>query len=126
MINRYLFISLFFTIFLINFPAYASQIRTNKFILITSLYNEIDEQRKEEYITCLKKNLANPLIEHIHILYDTSKDKNINNFLQQLSTFNVSITLITGRPSYNACFKLANELYLNKKIIISNADIYFN
>lgn len=126
MINHYLFVSLFFSIFLINFRICASQITTNKFILITSLYNETDEQRREEYITCLKKNLTNPLIEHIHILYDTSKDTYPNNFLRRLSMFNVTITFISGRPSYSSCFRIANTLYPSKKIILSNADIYFN
>lgn len=38
----------------------------------------------------------------------------------------MKITYINDRPTFGFCFELANSLYPNSNIIISNADIYFN
>ena len=98
----------------------------DSFILMTVLYNEIHGRRMQEYITCLERNMAHRLIEKVHVLYDTSRDNANNKLLQILKNQHVSLTYVTGRPTYSFCFKLANEYYPNRKIILSNADIYFN
>jgi hypothetical protein len=99
---------------------------TLKFTLIIPLYNETNEHRRQEYITCLEHNLKHPDIGSIHILYDTDKDDEQNILLNYLKSKNVILTYIKGRPTYGACFDLANERYPHSKIVISNADIYFN
>ena len=96
------------------------------FILITSLYNETDVARAQEYLTCLEKNLIHPSIQSIHVVYDTSRDDLNNYVLNYLKLKNVKITYIVGRPTFGYLFKLINEQYPQNKIIISNADIYFN
>lgn len=97
-----------------------------KFTLITVLYNETHEQRRQEYVTCLENNLKHPDIGKIHVLYDTDKDDSHNILLNYLKMQNVSITYVKGRPTYGLCFDLANQNYQNCSIILSNADIYFN
>lgn len=96
------------------------------FIFITVLYNETNSRRMQEYIDCLHYNLEHPLIEKIHIIYDTSKDDNKNKLLRFLQTKDLDITFINGRPTYGYCFSLANVLYPHRTIMVSNADIYFN
>lgn len=96
------------------------------FILITSLYNETDLSRMQEYITCLDKNLAHKSIGKIHVMYDTSKDDLENKLLQYLKSKNIEISFIVGRPTFGSLFSLVNQLYSDKKIIVSNGDIYFN
>lgn len=99
----------------------------NNFVLIISLYNESHKKRIAEYIECLDKNLAHPLIEKIHVIYDTSKDEEQNSaFLERLKSKNITLSTVSGRPSFEDCFNLANELYPDRAIIVSNADIYFN
>jgi hypothetical protein len=98
----------------------------SKFKLIICLYNETNEERMYEYITCLENNLKNQFIDSIHIIYDTSKDNQSNQLLHYLQHKLVSISFISGRPTFGYCFDLANSLYPNSKIIVSNADIYFN
>ncbi len=97
------------------------------YILITTLYNETNHERTKEYITCLKKNLRHPLIDKIHVLYDTTKDNQgtlyLHNFLLK---HHIEITYIQGRATYQQCFDIANEYYHSKHIIVSNGDIYFN
>lgn len=97
-----------------------------KFTLMTVLYNESHEARRQEYITCIETNLKHPLIERIHVLYDTDKDDEQNKLLKYLKTKNVEISYIKGRPTFAFCFNLANVLYPESRVILCNADIYFN
>jgi len=96
------------------------------FVLITTLYNEQDQERVAEYLTCLEKNLAHQAIDVVHVLYDTAKDTNENVIHDFIQAHNVEVSYITGRPTYGDCFALADKLYPNRRIIIANADIYFN
>lgn len=94
-------------------------------VLITNLYNEKNPQRITEYITCLEKNIEHTLIDHIHVIYDTNGPEN-GQILQFLQENEISITYNKGRPTYGFCFDLANELYPECIILLTNADIYFN
>ena len=97
------------------------------FVLITSLYNEKIQKRLKEYIYCLEKNCAHGLIDEVHVIYDTSKDTpSKNKLLTYLKDKDLKIKYIKGRPSYGFCFDLANTLYPDRGIILSNADIYFD
>lgn len=99
------------------------------YIVMTMLYNEQNSNRRQEYIECLERNLQHSLIKHIHIIYDRNSDHNDpkkNELYNFLSTKNVTITSRNGRASYQDFFELANRLYPNQKIVICNADIYFN
>ncbi len=105
----------------------------SNFILVNCLYNEMHAGRRQEYIKCLQINLRHSGIDHIHVLYDTIHDhpdgsKNIlHSYLKQLeSEGRVSITYIQNRPSFGFCFDLVNEFYPDSRIILSNADIYFD
>lgn len=99
---------------------------SKKFTLITTLYNETNAERIQEYMYCLEQNLAHPLIDTIHVIYDTTKDNVDNKIFNYLQNKKITISLVDKRPSYGFCFNVANRLYPNRKIILSNADIYFN
>lgn len=97
------------------------------FVLITSLYNETHQDRAQEYLTCLKKNLLNKFISEIHVLYDTAKDTAKDNLIYDfLLQNNITITHIHGRPTYEFCFSIANTYPRGTRILLANADIYFN
>jgi hypothetical protein len=117
------------------------------FVLITSLYNETNAERAREYIYCLERNLQHPCIDTIHVIYDTSKDitrypyitaqdqvyytpidiaKNpILSYLHANGNSKIKVSYTTGRPLFSWLFSFINKLYTGKKVIISNADIYF-
>ena len=103
-----------------------------EFTLMIPLYNEKIKVRYDEYIQCLDINLNNPNISQVHIIYDTSKDKRELLFLEllkQLQTASskpIVITYIKGRQTFRDFFDVANQLYPNQNIIVSNADIYFD
>ena len=99
----------------------------NKFVLITSLYNENDARRIKEYLYCLNRNSIHPSISTIHVVYDTSKGTHNNQILHYLRAHpRIKISYIQGRPTFNFLFELANTTYRGRKILLSNADIYFD
>lgn len=95
-------------------------------VVITVLYNEKNSARIAEYKKCLEANLANPEIDKIHVLYDTVKDTDCNILHDFLLQKKVAISYIQGRPSYQACFDIANTLYPGCRIVLTNADIHFD
>ncbi len=99
---------------------------TDGYVLIISLYNEKTFPRIRELITCLQLNLSHPMIDQVHVVYDTNKDDQRNPILTYLMGTQVNLTYHKGRPTFNQLFELANESYANRKVIIANADIYFN
>ncbi|HJZ23198.1 MAG TPA: hypothetical protein VJ201_01975, partial [Candidatus Babeliales bacterium] len=113
-------------IILIFFAIFNIQIGAENFKLITVLYNEKNPARTKEYLTCLNHNLNHELIDTILVIYDTSADDQNNTILNYLKTKKVTISYANSRQTYGYCFELANKLYPNSKIILSNADIYFN
>jgi len=96
------------------------------FVLITILYNEVNEKRLEEYRVCLNQNLQHNLIKKVHVIYDVSKDDGNNKLLQHLQNNTIEMTYVTGRVTYGYCFDLVNHLYPGEKIILCNGDIYCN
>ncbi|HEV2600760.1 MAG TPA: hypothetical protein VGT41_00545 [Candidatus Babeliales bacterium] len=98
----------------------------NGFVLITVLYNETNAERIAEYIECFERNRMHTSIDSIHVIYDTVKDEGNNVILDHLIQSGVAISYVQGRVPYAYCFDLANRLYPNRRIILSNADIYFN
>lgn len=113
--------------FLLTFISIFFQVKT-EYILITTLYNETNKKRIIEYLYCLKKNITHPLIESIHIFYDTTKDIESYTPILDLLKKQQKITLsyISRRATFQDCFDIANNQFPHKKIIIANADIYFN
>lgn len=119
----------FLTVLLLSI---GSSMVCKQFVLITSLYNEKNEARRQEYLTCLKNNIAHPMIKNVHIIYDKAKDDQNNSFREVLKNLanqkpnKLRMSLIKGRPSYSFCFDLANRKYPNSPLILSNGDVFFN
>lgn len=114
-------------VFLFSFLIYVSVYAIDpSYILITTLYNETNQARIQEFIACLKKNLQRSQIQSIHVLYDTAKDFGVCKLKTYLESLPITIHYIKGRPSYRACFELANTFDPGQRVIIANGDIYFN
>jgi glycosyltransferase involved in cell wall biosynthesis len=97
----------------------------DQFYLITTLYNEKDQERIDEYKLCLERNLQNKNIKEVWILYDISRDDDNNEFYYYLAMLDrVKMIRIEGRPSYNEIFSIANRF--TEKFIIANADVFFD
>lgn len=136
---------LFFLLF-ISLTHYSFSFEKSGFILMIMLYDEQDPVRLEEYITCLEKNLNHPLIDHIYVWYDRGSKSLKNKKLKSIKkdtnqttrkkdfilTFlapyadRVSISYKRQRATFGDMFQIASEQFPGKRIILSNADIYFN
>jgi hypothetical protein len=117
-----------FFIFIVFFKL---NIFSENFILITTLYEEKDPFRRDEYLYCLKKNIANQYIEKVLILYEDDlkiieTKKFLLNNINQLASNKIQIQKIRERPSFYYIFNLANQIFNNKNIIFANADIFYD
>lgn len=99
------------------------------YVLITSLYNERNQDRVREYLICLQQNLNHTLIKKVVIFYDTGKDvlnHEENRLLEAIKKLPVTIEYLQDRPDFELCFNFANTHFPHERIIIANADIFFN
>lgn len=115
----------FLLIFLLSMCV-ASFLMGQKFVLMIPLYNETDNIRTKEYITCIEKNLKHPSINHIHVIFDESNWVSDSIILNYLKSLPITITYDKKRATYGDFFAIANKYYDNCAIILSNADIYFD
>ena len=107
-------ITIFFTVNVLSNSL--SKINDDKFVLLTSLYNESDARRAEEYLYCLKRNISHPIIGQVHVVYDTSKDSRKNLILQYLKSVpSIRISYVHDRPTFDFLFDLTNRTYLGRK-----------
>ncbi len=105
-----------------------------KFKLLTTLYNEQEPKRIEEYIHCIEQNISHAAIDEIHIFYDTFKDNDNTQILNYLRSRKkevsdkLHIKYVEGRVTYEDFFSYANQNFSsrNSRVIVCNADIYFN
>ncbi len=105
----------------------SSLLYANEFILMVPLYNEKNSFRIDEYISCLEKNMTHSMIKKIHVMYDVSHDDDREScLLKFILDRNLQVSYIDRRPTYQDFFNLADTLYPNQAIILSNADIFFN
>lgn len=100
------------------------------FVLITTLYNEKDPVRLEEYTECLSKNLHNPYIEKIVVLFEDASNlpeekKQLKKTLTHSEVDKVQLYYIQSRPSFQDIIDVANK-FCGSNIIFANADIYFD
>lgn len=92
-----------------------------QFNLLTTFYNEKDNQRKLEYKRCFLENINNKFIKKIYVFYE--KPKEIEGYLRH---HKVRIIPINKRPGFQQFFDYANEYLKHELVIISNTDIYFD
>jgi len=92
-----------------------------RFNMITSLYNERNAERLQEYILTLKMNISNSLINRIYVFYDYSNGWN-SEIMKLLCHENVSVIEYNGRPSFRDIFEFSNIIGQGKWIVC-NGDI---
>ncbi len=90
--------------------------------ILTTYYNEKDEQRINEYKYCFEKNIQNPYIKKIYVFYENKKNP-LENFLQHEK---ITILPITHRPTFKDYIDYAAQYLSNEINIICNTDIYFD
>ena len=95
-------------------------------ILLTALYQDPDPARRGELLECLRRNLAAAELGEIHVFLE---DAVIAAELQSHPEFNsarVRPVQQNRRVTYRKLFDYANSQLTGKRVIIANADIFFD
>jgi hypothetical protein len=95
-------------------------------ILLTTLYTSCKPERGQEFLTCLKRNLANPCIKAVKVFLEV-KDRDAGyEYLEGFSHSKLEIIPVNHRPTYADLIEVANNWGNNQIAIIVNGDIYFD
>jgi hypothetical protein len=96
-------------------------------ILLMGFYQDADISRRGEFLECLQRNAANDRLDEIHLFIEEPLR------LDQLSTVHplldgAKMHLIAHgrRVTYQDLFAYANRHLQGRRVIIANADIYFD
>lgn len=95
---------------------------TKNFELIINLYRDNDEARRNEILDCLKVNLENKYIDHVHIFLENWQD--FPEFYD-IPQDNITTINVDERVSFRKIFDYCNENIVNKQCIVANNDIMF-
>ena len=102
---------------------------TLPFVLMVSFYCEANPTRAHELLTCLERNLANPLIGEVHVLVEHRKPGRRYYLVQEYPVFAHSkIRLVDHgrRASYRDFFDRANKKLSGRRVVVANTDIFFD
>lgn len=95
-------------------------------LLITSLFNEKNNNRLKEFTLSLKHNIKNPYFKKIVIFYDIDKGKNDEWIKKNTNNSKVSVIFINGRPNFHQLILYAKSISDIDYSIICNGDIIFD
>jgi hypothetical protein len=79
--------------------------------------------REEEYKLCLRKNLAHPSVQHVHLLTTNSTDSQVR-FKEFTSNSKLVIYEAKNLTKTQDVFEYVSRHLLGKDVMIVNADIY--
>ena len=95
--------------------------------LIVGSYADPQPARREEFVECLRRNLANPHVAAVHVMVEGSApafgpaDGALGSFAHKLM-----LVAHGRRLTYQAVFEYANRNLSGQRVIAANADIYFD
>lgn len=93
--------------------------------IITSFFRgNYTSERVKEILLCLERNLENPLISAVHVLWE---DENPRQLIRKELRHKLITSVVKGQPTYFRFFSYA-DLFLERGSIavIVNADIFFD
>ena len=96
-------------------------------ILLTDFYLDPDPARRAELLECTARNTANPLIDEIHLFVaGNSIAEAARSADSRLRGDKLRWNEFGPRPTYQDLFAYANRALHGQRVIIANADIYFD
>jgi len=95
--------------------------------LVVGSYADPHPARREEFVECLRRNLANPHVGEVHVMIEESAPA-FDPADDALAGFAERLTLVAHgrRLTYEAVFEYANNNLAGWRVIAANADIYFD
>lgn len=95
-------------------------------ILINSLYKERDPRRQNELLECLRRNIELVRIEEVHLMVEDSMARAEMESHPLFSSEKIRLVEHGRRVTFRDLFAYANRELLGRRVIIANADIYFD
>ena len=96
-------------------------------ILLTGFYTDTIAARRDELATCLRLNLANPHFERVCLLVEDATDPlQIQRSVPHPQHAKLRMKPLGRRARYSDFFEYANGLGAGHKIVVANADIWFD
>ena len=96
-------------------------------ILLNGFYEDNDTNRQEEFLACLRRNVVNQQINEIHLFVEQPcrVDRLLSKY-PSLAADKIRLVEHGRRLTYNDLFTYANTRLGGRRVIIANADIYFD
>ena len=96
-------------------------------ILLVGLYLDPSPERFCELLTCIERNAANRNIAGVHVFIEDMTDpKQLVSCYPQLASPNLRLVAHGKRVTYHDFFTYANRELDSQRVMIANADIYFD
>lgn len=101
--------------------------KQNSFIILTTMISCNDQNRVNEFVTCLQSHESDSSVESVNILYE-NKDKNdlLYNTILDLQLTKIIITFVDHLFTFEELFKHANDNFHEQKVVLVNGDIVFS
>ena len=95
--------------------------------LVVGSYTDPHPARREEFVECLRRNLANPYVGEVHVMVE-EREPAFDPADDTLRAFGEKLTLVAHgrRLTYQGVFEYANGCLAGRRVIAANADIYFD
>jgi hypothetical protein len=98
-----------------------------RMILLAGYYEDADAARRAELSECLRRNLDNELLEEIHLFVEEPKGADeLRATRPPLAAEKVRLVEHGRRVTYRDLFDYANTRLGGRRVIVANADIYFD
>jgi hypothetical protein len=96
-------------------------------VALVGLYVDASAERLREFLTCIERNAANPKIADVHVFIEDSIDSvRLRMQYSQLALSKVRLVSHGRRVTYRDLFAHANRELTGRRVIIANADIFFD
>lgn len=95
--------------------------------LLVGFYLDSSADRMREFLTCLERNVSNRAIAGVHVFVEQEIDpQQLSASYPQLASPKVRLVMSGSRMTYRALFGYANRELPGRRVIIANADIFFD
>jgi hypothetical protein len=96
-------------------------------VLLAGFYQDADPDRRAELLECVRRNVANDLIEAIHLFVEEPiAAEALLAAYPELATARIRLIEHGRRLTYRDLFGYANRQLPGQRVIVANADIYFD
>jgi 2-O-methyltransferase len=102
-------------------------VEKQEMILLTGFYEDADLRRRGEILECVRRNTGNDHIDEIHLFVEGPLDADgLLAAYPPLAAAKIRLIPQGRRVTYRRLFDYANERLPGRRVIIANADIYFD